>query len=110
MIAHLKKLAAANVLARYVARPLVMQYASSAVIRRMYASARAISTKTVYPISPKLHELLFVKLKLYLRKQSLIGGFSSVFSPAHLYCLPKQPCANFQPKVTVIVPSYNHAG
>jgi glycosyltransferase involved in cell wall biosynthesis len=95
---------------RRAASYLVRQYASKPAIRRWYASVRDISSRSLYPISPKLHELLFVKLKLYLRKQYLYRSYSSsIFTPESLYCAKKPVSADFNPKVSVIVPSYNHA-
>ncbi|MBN9133058.1 MAG: glycosyltransferase [Nitrosospira multiformis] len=82
-------------------------------IRNIYLFARSISIKIVYPISPKLHELIFVKLAPFLKKkllQSLL--FSSDLSSSdskELYQNNHKSAEDFQPKVSVIVPSYNHA-
>jgi len=64
--------------------------------------------KIVYPISPKLHELIFVKLAPFLKKkllQSLLFSFDS----KKLYQNNHRSAGDFRPKVSVIVPSYNHA-
>ena len=94
---------------RRTASYLVKQYASNPAVRHWYALVRDISSRTIYPVSPKLHELLFVRLKLYLRKQYLHrDGSSFVFTPESLYWPKKSIPIDFHPKVSVIVPSYNH--
>jgi len=89
---------------------MVKQYASNPAVRHWYALVRDFSSRTIYPVSPKLHELLFVRLKLYLRKQYLHRDRSSfVFTPESLYWPKRSVSIDFNPKVSVIVPSYNHA-
>ncbi|PTR09612.1 glycosyltransferase involved in cell wall biosynthesis [Nitrosospira sp. Nsp5] len=108
---HLKRVRhAATPVVRRAASYLVKQYLSSPRIRGWYASAKNISSKAIYPISPKLHELLFVKLKLYLRRHYLNRDrSSSIFASERLYRTMKSVPVDFRPKVSVIVPSYNHA-
>ncbi len=108
---HVKRVRhTATPVVRLAASYLVKQYASNPAIRRCYASAKNISSKAIYPLSPKLHDLLFVKLKLYLRKHYLNRDRSSfIFSSESLYWSTKSVSADFYPKVSVIVPSYNHA-
>jgi glycosyltransferase involved in cell wall biosynthesis len=101
---------AATPVARHAASYLVKKYLSSPGIRDWYASAKNISSKAIYPISPKLHELFFVKLKLYLRKHYLRRDrSSSIFASKSLYWSKKFVSEDLHPKVSVIVPSYNHA-
>ncbi|PTR16270.1 glycosyltransferase involved in cell wall biosynthesis [Nitrosospira sp. Nsp2] len=96
---------------RATAKFLVKQYVSNNWIRYCYVLAKGISTKIVIPVLPILHELVFEKLKLYLRKQYLHRDRSwrNPVSESIYQVITSIP-ANFNPKVTVIVPSYNDAG
>ena len=95
---------------KYPAIFLVKQYLSSPWIRKLYASAKNISIKTIYPISPKIHDFFFVKPKSYSRMQYFQNNrsFDKVV-PKNLYNPPKSIPADFNPKVSVIVPNCNHA-
>ncbi len=95
---------------RVTAKFLVKQYVSKDWIRKGYISAKGISVKVVMPAFPLLHELLFQKLKLYLRKQYLYRDRSpDIPISASLYQTAAPITANFCPKVSVIVLSYNNA-
>ncbi|MEO8786757.1 MAG: glycosyltransferase [Chitinophagaceae bacterium] len=89
---------------------LIKRYAFNPAIRGCYTSAQNISSKAIFPVFPELHELLFVKLKLYMRSHYLHGNrSSSIFTSVRLYWPKKSVPVDFNPKVSVIVPSYNHA-
>lgn len=95
---------------RYFARLLVSAYFSSALVRYSFATVKTISNKLVRPWFPTLHERVFVDFKQYLKQQWLNGnrGFDNVTSMG-LYSLPKPSKEKFYPKVSIIVPNYNHA-
>ena len=95
---------------RAAARFLVKLYVSNNWARNCYALAKGISTKIVVPLFPILHELIFKKLKLYLRKQYLHRDRSS-FNPISesLYQIASSVPFNFNPQVSVIVPNCNNA-
>lgn len=84
---------------------LVKQYVSNEWIRHCYVLAKAISIKLVFPVLPTLHELIFEKLKLYLRKQYLYRDRSSSHPVSeNLYQITTSAPTDFHPKVSVIVP------
>ncbi|SFH54314.1 Glycosyltransferase involved in cell wall bisynthesis [Nitrosospira sp. Nsp14] len=95
---------------RATAKFLVKQYVSNNWIRRCYIWTKDLSAKIVMPVFPLLHELLFQKLTLYLRKQYLYRDRSShIPISTSLYPTAAPIAANFSPKVSVIVFSYNQA-
>src|SRR5687768_333137 len=75
-------------------------------IKNWFASFRKTSGRIVYPIAPKLHEFVFIRLHQYLKRRYLRVN-SPVFTRETLYSAPKSIPSNFKPKVSVIVPSYN---
>ncbi|ACV64803.1 glycosyl transferase family 2 [Desulfofarcimen acetoxidans DSM 771] len=94
-----------------IARKLVSHYYSSVLSRRCFAAIKAVSEKLVQPWFPVLHNNLFVDFKQYLQKQWL-GGSGDVSNDAstELYSFPKiVKNEKYYPKVSVIVPNYNHA-
>lgn len=89
-----------------LARLLVSVYSSSGLMRYCYA----MSNKLVRPLFPKLHDKIFVDFKLYLKQRLLIGSRGSDNAMLmQLYSLPKPTQEKFYPKVSVIVPNYNHS-
>jgi glycosyltransferase involved in cell wall biosynthesis len=91
---------------RATAKFLVKQYVSNNWTRHCYVFAKGISTKIVLPVLPILHELIFEKLKLYLRKQYLHRDRSSCNPISEsLYQIATSVPADFNPKISVIVPS-----
>ncbi len=92
------------------ARSLVSAYSSSTFLRSSFAAANVWSHKYVRPWFPALHDKFFVDFKLYLKKRWLTGGGGNgaVLQP-QLYSLPKPADEEFLPKVSVIIPNYNHA-
>lgn len=86
----------------------ISHYSIRQQVRSTYFFARGISMRIVHPVSPKLHELLFVKLAPFL-KRKLLRSLLFSFDPKKLYQNRHQCVGDFRPKVSVIVPSYNHA-
>lgn len=99
-----------KLLIRIAGKFLVKQYVSTDWVRVVYASVRDISAKIICPTFPQFYELVFVKLKLYLRKQYLHRDRSSgIFISDTLYQIPESLPLHFNPKVSVIVRCHNHA-
>ncbi len=90
------------------ARSLISVYSSSSAIRRGFAAVNGASHKYVRPLFPGLHDKIFVDFKLYLKKRWLAGSGSPA-DALQLYVVPKPGREGFRPKVSVIVPNYNHA-
>ncbi|SEN90114.1 Glycosyltransferase involved in cell wall bisynthesis [Nitrosospira multiformis] len=91
-----------------VVRNHIFRYSIRQQILNIYLFARGISMKIVYPILPKLHELIFVKLAPFLKKK-LLQSFLFSFDSKKLYQNNHWSARDFQPKVSIIVPNYNHA-
>ena len=93
-----------------LARFLVSAYSSSALIRRSFDAANALSQKVLYPVLPRLHNRLFVYSKLYLKQRCFTGSSRTEDDiQPRLYSLPAPAQGKFHPKVSVIIPNYNHA-
>jgi glycosyltransferase involved in cell wall biosynthesis len=96
-------------LKRRLVRLIVSTYSSSALIRRCVALGESISNKLVGPMLPALHNRVFMDSKLYLKQQWLNdSGGSSYDTSVGLYSLPNPSQEEFYPKVSIIVPNYNH--
>ncbi len=91
------------------ARLMVSTYSSSTWIRRGFVALNELSLKYVRPVFPALHDKFFVDFKLYLKKRWLVRGGQDGLAPIQLYSLPKAGRNEFYPKVSVIIPNYNHA-
>jgi len=89
-------------------RFLVSIYSSSALIRRGFVAVNNISHSYVRPLFPTLHDKFFVDFKFFLKKRCLVGRRGSD-DAMQLYSLPEASQEEFYPKVSVIVPNYNHA-
>ena len=90
------------------ARLMVNLYSSSPVIRRCFIAISDRSHKFLRPVFPALHDKMFVDFKLYLKKRWLLGGSGKAFT-GQLYTVPRPEEAKFSPKISVIVPNFNHA-
>lgn len=88
---------------------LVRQYLLRQWVRKFYAMVKNASASIIYPISPRLHNLLFVRLKLHLKDQyARRHSLSSAEIGADLYPSAVIP-PDYGPLVSIIVPNYNHA-
>ncbi len=93
-----------------LAQTLVSVYSSHSFLRRSFTAANGFSHHYVRPWFPTLHDKLFVDFKLYLKKRWLTGSSGAGASlQAELYSLPMLTGAESSPKVSVIVPNFNHA-
>lgn len=90
---------------RFATKFFVMRYLSSHRIRYQLFLAQRISTKIIYPIAPKLHELLFVKLRWFLIKQYIYRICFLYKSVPETEAIPRE----FNPKVSVIVSTQDNA-
>jgi glycosyltransferase involved in cell wall biosynthesis len=71
-------------------------------IRSWFSSLRKISGRLIYPIAPKLHEFIFIRLTQYFKRRYWYIR-SSIFSQENLYYAPKSIPPDFRPKVSIIV-------
>jgi glycosyltransferase involved in cell wall biosynthesis len=92
-------------------------YFSSHRIRRVYAFVKKLSYRIFYPLMPWLHNLMFIKLKktinhhlLNTDQEGINKYYESSIKRLNLYSLHESRRTGFSPKVSVIVPNYNHSG
>jgi glycosyltransferase involved in cell wall biosynthesis len=103
---------------------MVRLYFSSLWMRRCYRATNYVSLKTIYVIFPWLHLWIFVDLKSYLKSHYLRYHYDSLgnasrdirtLAESHgvdyaALCRSSTIVASeFNPKISVIVPNYNHA-
>jgi glycosyltransferase involved in cell wall biosynthesis len=94
---------------RRLVRVIINIYSNSALFRRCISLSESISNRLIRPWFPGLHNKVFMDSKLYIKRQWFNNKESNNDTSFGLYSLPKIAQGRFCPKISVIVPNYNHA-
>jgi glycosyltransferase involved in cell wall biosynthesis len=91
-------------------RFIVWFYSTFGFFRRCFYIANSLSSRFIHPLWPSLHDKIFVDFKFYIKKRWLTedGSFNGMESQELYYGFQKD-IKEFNPKVSIVVPNYNHA-